>query len=69
MYVVFRCPNCKRYLFAAASNKTRKCPCNKKINLDSIKVIKKTKDKKKARKIVQKLQENEYGEPTFMKFN
>ncbi len=68
MYVVFRCYSCGRFLYTKKENKTRKCPCGKKIKLKKAKKLGETEDRKKAAEAVRELQEKEFGEPRFERY-
>jgi len=68
MYVVFRCPGCTRYLYAAAENKTRRCVCGRSVNLAKVLVLTRCEDERKAGDAVRNLQAAGKEEPRFVTY-
>ncbi|UZE91888.1 MAG: DUF1922 domain-containing protein [Methanosarcinales archaeon] len=69
MYLAIRCPNCARFLYAEERQKTRSCPCGKKIKVRRMRVYARANDERKAGEIVRFLQEKEFGTPHFRSYN
>jgi len=69
MYLVIRCPKCTRFLYAEEHQKTRSCPCGRKIKVRKARVYARIDDERKAGEVVQILQEKEFGTPHFRSYN
>ncbi|RLI79540.1 DUF1922 domain-containing protein [Archaeoglobales archaeon] len=55
-YLIFRCKNCGRHLYALENVKRRKCVCGFSNDLKKVKVLAKAVDERAASEIVRKLQ-------------
>ncbi|MBQ2962392.1 DUF1922 domain-containing protein [Methanobrevibacter sp.] len=64
MYLIFRC-DCGRVLYAKKGVATRKCPCGKTIKVKSRRILQKVETAEDAIYVVQKMQEEIYGESVF----
>jgi len=56
MFLVFRCRKCGRFLYAKASQKTKKCVCGHTNDLKRVIIVKKARDEREAGEIVRILQ-------------
>ena len=63
MYLIFRC-DCGRVLYAKGVA-TRKCTCGKTIKVKSRRILQKVETAQDATYVVQKMQEQIYGDTTF----
>lgn len=55
MFVVFRCV-CGRHLYARRDAKTRACPCGKRVDLSSVRILAEAEDAPEAGEMVRALQ-------------
>jgi len=60
MFIVFRC-SCGRHLYAPEGAKTRSCPCGKRTQLRSVRVLARAEDARAAGEAVRRLQLGEKG--------
>ncbi len=61
-YVVFKCRKCGRYLYAKASQKTKKCVCGHTNDLKRVVIVKRVKDEREAGEVVRVLQASKGAE-------
>lgn len=68
MYLVIRCPKCTRFLYAEERQKTRGCPCGRRVKVRRMRVYAYVDDERKAGEAVRILQEREFGEPELRRY-
>ncbi|MDI6889125.1 MAG: DUF1922 domain-containing protein [Methanocellales archaeon] len=68
MYLVIRCPNCSRFLYAEKNQKIRGCPCGHRIKVRRMRVYAHADDERNAGEVVRILQEKEFGEPELRRY-
>jgi DNA-directed RNA polymerase subunit RPC12/RpoP len=56
MYLIFRCGDCGRHLYAEKEIKTRTCPCGKRVNLKRVRILARARDAREAGEAVRALQ-------------
>lgn len=62
MFVVFRCNKCGRFLCADMGQKTRECPCGKRVEISKAKVYARADDARSAGELVRRFQQKEVKE-------
>ncbi|NYT00755.1 MAG: DUF1922 domain-containing protein [Methanocellales archaeon] len=68
MYLLIRC-KCGRFLYAKKNQKTRSCPCGKKVNVNKMQIYARVTTEQEAGEAVRILQEKEWGKPGFRKYD
>ncbi|MFC1786935.1 DUF1922 domain-containing protein [Halobacteriota archaeon] len=67
MYLLIRC-KCGRFLYANKNQKTRSCPCGKKVNVKKMQIYARVNTEQEAGEAVRILQEKEGGKPEFRRY-